>query len=70
MKVGSLNIRGLGAMIKKKKIRSLILEERLDFIAIQETKVEQMESQLCEQSWGDVNCGWVYHPSIGNAKGV
>lgn len=63
-------IRGLGAMIKKKKNRSLISEEGLDFIAVQETKMEQIDSQVCEQIWGDADCGRVYSPAFGNAGGM
>lgn len=70
MKVGSLNIRGLRAVIKKKKIRSFISEERLDVIAIQETKLEHMEERLCEQLLGDTEYGWIYHPAIGNGRGM
>lgn len=40
MQVCSINIRGLGAVIKK--IRSLVTEHRLEFLAIQETKLKVM----------------------------
>lgn len=47
-----------------------ISEERLDFIAIQETKLEQMEGMLCEQLWGDSEYGCVSHPASGSARGI
>lgn len=55
MKISSLNIRGLGAMINKKKIHSLISSENLDFMAIQETKMEVIDESLCQQIWGNID---------------
>lgn len=70
MKIGSLNIRGLGAEIKKKKIRSFIKEEKLDFMVIQETKIESIDRQFCEQLWGGNDCAWLSLPAIGNTGGL
>lgn len=69
MKIGSLNIRGLGAGIKKKKIRSLIEAGKLDFIAIQETKMESMGESECELLWGGVDFGWYHCLACGNSWG-
>lgn len=49
MNIGSMNIRGLGAGVKKRKIRSLIAEEKLDFLVIQEMEMEVFNDALCEQ---------------------
>lgn len=49
MKICSLNIRGLRMVIKKKKIRSLVTSERVDFMTIQETKMDFIDSSLCQQ---------------------
>lgn len=65
-----MNIRGLGAVIKKKKISSLIAEEKLDFIAIQETKMEVMDDNLCKQLWGGTGCSWSMSMVIGNSDGM
>lgn len=56
MKVESMNIRGLGALQKKKKIQALIKEESLEFMVVQETKMVEIDSQMCEQMWGGVDC--------------
>lgn len=53
MRIASYNIRGLGGRIKKNAIRSLIKNEKLDFICIQETKMETMNSVLCQSIWGN-----------------
>lgn len=58
MKVGSINIRGLGMELKKGKIRSLVNSESLEFLAIQEAKLEVVDSSLCNHLWGNI-C-WVF----------
>jgi exonuclease III len=40
MIVLSMNIRGLGSRVKKRKIRELVCSESVDFLALQETKIE------------------------------
>lgn len=67
MKIGSLNIRGLGAGVKKKKICSLISAEKLDSIAIQETKMGVLEDCVCQQLWGGVDYGCCYCPARRNS---
>lgn len=49
MKLGSINIRGLGTEVRKRKIRSLVNSESLHFLAIQETKLEVVSNSLCQQ---------------------
>lgn len=70
MKIVSFNIRVWGRVKKKKKIRNLILMEKLEFITIQETKMELIDKNLCEQLWGNVDCGCSFCPVIGNAEGL
>lgn len=70
MMVGSMNIRGLGGQLKKKKIHFFIKKENLDFMVVQETKMETKDGQLCEQLWGGVECAWLCLPVIGNAGGL
>lgn len=70
MKVGSINIRGMGAPIKKKKLRSLIESEKLDFLAVQETKLEQIDERICELVWGRGDFGWHHLPASGNSGGL
>lgn len=70
MIIGSMNIRGLGGRIKKKKIRTLISHNKLQFVAIQETKLESLEDGLCESLWGGDSCEWVFNPSVGRSGGM
>lgn len=70
MILGSMNIKGLGGRVKKKKIKALVNSNKLEFIAIQETKMEITDSNLCEYLWGSSSCGWVYNPSEGRVGGI
>jgi exonuclease III len=36
----SLNIRGLGSRVKRRKVRELVSSSKVDFLALQETKIE------------------------------
>jgi exonuclease III len=47
MIVLSFNIRGLGGRVKRRRIRELVREHKVDFLAIQETKLEVISDSLC-----------------------
>lgn len=68
MIIDSMNIRGLG--VKKKKIKDLIRSNKLEFLAIQETKLETVDGSLSEYLWGDASCEWEFSPSIGRFGGM
>lgn len=67
MNIGTINIRGLSAVVKRKKIRNLISIEKLEFIAVQETKLDRM---ACQGIWGNVDFDWSFSPSIGRSGGL
>lgn len=56
--------------LKKQKIRSLIRCEKADFMAVQETKLDQVDMVLCESLWGDKNVNWAWVPSEGRSGGI
>lgn len=56
--------------LKKQKIRSLIRCEEADFMAVQETKLDQVDRVLCESLWGDKNVNWAWVPSEGRSGGI
>lgn len=60
-------MRGLRGPVKKNKIRRLVLEENIDFIALQEAKLEEVSAEIfggCDQF------ELCYLPSIGNSGGI
>ncbi|KAK2449806.1 hypothetical protein QL285_008962 [Trifolium repens] len=66
----SFNIRGLGSRVKRRRVRDLVKEEKIDFLAIQETKMEVIPEALAFGLWGNSDCEWRYLPSNGNSGGV
>lgn len=56
--------------MKRKNIRSLIWENHLDFIVVQETKREMVDDRLCWSLWGNDDCAWCFFPSIGSSGGI
>lgn len=70
MIITTFNIRGLGGVLKKNKIRDLIRVHRVDFMAIQETKMEVITPELCYSLWGSEDCEWAFRPSEGNSGGI
>jgi exonuclease III len=70
MIIASINIRGLGGVVKRKYLKELVCKERLDFLAIQETKLESITDSLCYSIWGGEDCQWVSHPSSGSSGGL
>jgi exonuclease III len=70
MIIATFNIRGLGSRVKKRKIRELVSAEKLDFLAIQETKMEEISDSFCQALWGNDCCDWVFLPAVGNSGGL
>lgn len=52
MKIGSINIRGLGSKIKKGEVKSLFYNSSLDFCCVQETKIEAWSVDCGREIWG------------------
>lgn len=70
MIVSTFNCRGLGGRVKRNKIKELICSQNLDFIAIQETKMETISDSFCHYLWGSTDCDWAFQPSVGNSGGI
>jgi hypothetical protein len=51
-------------------IRNLVKDEKIEFLAIQETKLQEVSASLCYSIWGGEDCGWAFNPSIGNSGGI
>jgi exonuclease III len=69
MIISSYNIRGLRGVVKRNAIKELIRKEKVDFLAIQETKMELISEAWCHNIWGSDDCQWVHFPAVGNNGG-
>jgi len=70
MIVLSYNVRGLGGRVKRKIVKELVLNHKVDFLAIQESKLEVVTESLCRGLWGGDDCDWAFLPSVGNSCGI
>jgi hypothetical protein len=70
MIITSYNVRGLGGLVKRRKIRELIRKHNIQFLAILETKLEAISDKLCYSLWGSNDCDWSFRPSEGNSGGI
>lgn len=70
MIVLSFNIRGLRGRQKQNKIKELVRSSNVDFLTIQETKMEKISDSLCYRLWGSDDCEWEFLPSEGNNGGI
>lgn len=51
MKLMSWNIRGLGTSVKRKKIRSIVQDRKVDVLFLQETKKAGVSTKLVNSLW-------------------
>ena len=70
MIVLSYNVCGLGGSVKKIMVKELVFNHKVDFLAIQQTKLEVITNSLCHNLWGSDDCEWAFLPSIGNSGGI
>ncbi|CAJ2673622.1 unnamed protein product [Trifolium pratense] len=70
MIIVSFNVRGLGGRVKMRKVRELVSQQHVEFLALQETKLETISSSLCYYLWGSQDCEWTFLPSEGNSGGI
>jgi hypothetical protein len=47
-----------------------VRNNKVEFLAIQETKMEDISANFCHKLWGGVDCDWAFLPSEGNSGGI
>ncbi|XP_057789837.1 uncharacterized protein LOC131006698 [Salvia miltiorrhiza] len=62
--------RGLGSSAKKRDVRHVIGQQRVDLCFIQETKMESMEGEMCNGWWGRNNYGLARRDAEGRSGGI
>ncbi|XP_058775275.1 uncharacterized protein LOC131649532 [Vicia villosa] len=66
----SLNIRGGGKRVKRKRIGFNIQRGRVDVAFIQETKLRNVHHQYVKELWGDEWVEWSHLEAEGSAGGI
>ncbi|GJZ17183.1 RNA-directed DNA polymerase, eukaryota [Tanacetum coccineum] len=63
----SLNIQGLGHKAKKGWIQELNNKYRINFVAIQETKMKRIDLFSIKVLWGNLSFDYAFSPSVGSS---
>lgn len=66
----SLNIQGLAQKAKKDWVKELCIKNKVNFLAIQETKMETIDESCVKQCWGNLVFDHVYSEAVGNSGGI
>jgi len=70
MIITTFNIRGLGGDLKRNKIKEWVRKNKVEFLAIQKTKMEVITTDFCHKLWGGVDCDWTFLPFKCNNGGI
>lgn len=65
MKIGSINIRGLGSSVKKDKVSSFFDKYGLDMCCVQETKLEEFLDSEGSLIWKSAGVRWCSEGVVG-----
>ncbi|GJR71570.1 RNA-directed DNA polymerase, eukaryota [Tanacetum coccineum] len=66
----SLNVQGLGNKAKQGWIQELNTTHRVNFVAIQETKMENIDLFSIKALWGNLSSNYAFSPSIDYSRGT
>ncbi|GKV29208.1 hypothetical protein SLEP1_g38154 [Rubroshorea leprosula] len=55
---------------KKRELRELLIKEKVEFVAIQESKLEHVDKKLCRSIWGFENMDWIAKQAEGQSGGL
>ncbi|KEH15884.1 hypothetical protein MTR_0465s0020 [Medicago truncatula] len=61
-----ITFEGLEGRVKQKVIKDLMLDQRMDLLAIQESKLEVVTESVCIGLWESDHCNYIYLPTIGH----
>ncbi|XP_071690575.1 uncharacterized protein [Rutidosis leptorrhynchoides] len=70
MKILSLNVRGLGVTGKFSWVKNLSFCEKVDVLALQETRCKFLNERWVYNLWGNNDCGYVQKEAVGKSGGL
>lgn len=70
MKILSLNVRGVANRVKWRCIQEIVVQEQVEMLLLQETKLQEVNSRLCGALWGDGGFEWKATPAVNRAGGL
>ncbi|CAK8560279.1 unnamed protein product [Lathyrus sativus] len=70
MNITSINIRGCGTAIKRKRVRYLVEKGKVYLIFIQETKTQKMSKAIVRNMWEPIDVSWSALDACGHSGGI
>ncbi|GJU74337.1 RNA-directed DNA polymerase, eukaryota, partial [Tanacetum coccineum] len=70
MNLLSLNIQGLGQSAKKSWTQEIYRKHKVNFVAIQETKMKDIGLFSIKALWGNFSYDFVFSPSVRSSRGI
>lgn len=69
MIIESLNIRGCGNKVNRKRVSQEIIAGKADIFLIQESKLQHADKSIARSLWGIEKVGWSYSKYEGQSGG-
>nr|GEZ05447.1 putative RNA-directed DNA polymerase, eukaryota, reverse transcriptase zinc-binding domain protein [Tanacetum cinerariifolium] len=63
-------VQGVGHKTKRDWVKELCMKHRVNFMTLQETKMESMDLVTIKALWGNLSFDYAYSPSVGNSGGI
>ena len=70
MRMLCFNCRGLGSQQKRTYIKNIIAKESIQFACLQETKMENIKFEVCQNMWGTLDVSWIHKNAENSAGGI
>lgn len=70
MKLLSINVRGMRKLYKRKWIKEIVGKEKVEFLAVQETKLSDISTQLVRTIWDSDDFSFATVNAKGKAGGL
>ncbi|XP_058742005.1 uncharacterized protein LOC131614439 [Vicia villosa] len=70
MIIGSMNIRGGGNSLKRRRVNTIIKKGKADIFLIQETKIKEFKDFFAKSFWSEQDIGYSYSNALGASGGL
>lgn len=60
----------VGGAAKRRRLRKMIVEEKIDLCMIQETKSSDLSKRMISSIWGEPNFDWISKNAVGQSGGM
>ena len=66
----SVNIQGFAKKAKKGWVKEFCIKNKVNFLTLQETKMETMDMLCVLKCWGNSNFDYIHSAAVGNSGGI